>query len=159
MNDGARIFTSLCLLIPTLASADSRAKEPDATVDDIAIIDISPAAPVGITQQPVGNYSFMKVIEGSEPAYGAREDFVSADGKLRVDYSQYTKMTLQLEDWPADEFMLFLEGQVEIADKKGRSRVYGPGDMILMPRGFSGTWRQIEPIKKISVTYDWRTPN
>jgi len=159
MKASARIHASLCLLVPALAFAGTRAESPVATADDIVIIDISPRAPIDITQQPVGSYSFMKVIEGSDPSYGAREDFVSEDGKLRVDYSQYTTMTLQLEDWPADEFMLFVEGMVEITDKKGRSKVYGPGDMILMPRGFSGIWRQLEPIKKISVTYDWRTPD
>jgi uncharacterized cupin superfamily protein len=51
--------------------------------------------------------------------------------------------------------MLFVEGQVEITDDLGRGKIYGPGDMILMPRGFNGTWRQLGPIRKISVTYDW----
>ena len=151
--------TQIGLTAAALALLSACAEKPAAPKGEVTLIDISPDAPADIVQQPVGSYAFMKVIEGVDPAYGAREDFVSADGKLRVDYSQYTPVTLELVDWPADEFMLFVEGQVEITDAQGRSKVYGPGDMILMPRGFSGTWRQLGPIRKISVTYDWRTPS
>ena len=45
-------------------------------------------------------------------------------------------------DWPVDEFMYFLEGQVEITNEDGSSRIYGPGDAIVMPKGFNGIWRQ-----------------
>jgi uncharacterized cupin superfamily protein len=159
MNTGTGISLRLgCLLLAPILVGSCAEKPAPAARDPIAIIDISPAPPADIAEQPVGSYSFMKVIEGDDPSYGARQDFVSTDGKLSVDYSQYTTMTLELVDWPADEFMLFVEGQVEITDRQGRSKTYGPGDMILMPRGFSGTWRQLGPIKKISVTYDWRTP-
>lgn len=150
--------TRTALVTAAVVAVSGCTEESTAPAGDIALIDISPDAPADIALHPVTSHSYMKVLEGTEPAYGSREDFVSADGKLRVDYSQYTPITLELVDWPADEFMLFVEGRVEIADKQGRSKVYGPGDMILMPRGFTGTWRQLSPIRKISVTYDWRTP-
>ena len=35
----------------------------------------------------------------------------------------------------------------------GSSPIYGPGDAIVMPKGFTGTWRQLSPIKKIHVSY------
>tara|TARA_B110000046_G_scaffold148757_1_gene156728 strand:+ start:1615 stop:1773 length:159 start_codon:yes stop_codon:yes gene_type:complete len=47
--------------------------------------------------------------------------------------------------------MYFLEGQVEITDEKGESKIYGPGDGIFMPKGFNGTWRQLSAIKKMYV--------
>lgn len=156
MHPRTRIGLATTALVLLGACAEQPGVPP---TGDVVLIDISPEAPADLAQQPIGSYAFMKLIEGVDPAYGVREDFVSADGKLRVDYSEYTPVTLELTDWPADEFMLFVEGQVEITDAQGRAKIYGPGDMILMPRGFSGTWRQLSPIRKISVTHDWRTPS
>ena len=67
--------------------------------------------------------------------------------------SRYSKITLRLSDWPVDEFMYFLEGQVEITNEDGSSKIYGAGDAIVMPKGFNGIWRQLTPIKKINISY------
>jgi len=123
---------------------------------NVSITDIGIARPAGLDQLPVDDYPFMKVLGcGARPAYGSRDAFFSADRRFNVGYSEYTIMTLELRDWPADEFMYFIEGQVQITDLAGRSKTYGPGDMIVMPKGFSGTWKQLSPIRKISATYGW----
>ena len=96
---------------------------------------------------------FMKVIDGANPKHGGLSSFTSADGKLEAGLSRYSKVTLQLTNWYAHEFVYFLEGQVEITDEDGSSQIYGPGDAIVMPKGFTGTWRQLSPIKKIHVSY------
>lgn len=101
----------------------------------------------------VQDYPFMKVIGGDDPKSGGMTSFTSADGKLDVGLSRFTQVTLSLSDWPVDEFMYFLEGQVEITDEDGSSRIYRPGDAIVMPKGFNGTWRQLSTIKKINVSY------
>lgn len=79
--------------------------------------------------------------------------FASADKKFDVGVSQYEQVTLALQDWPIDEFMYILEGRVEITDLKGNTKIYGPGDAFVMPKGFSGQWRQLSPIKKINISY------
>ena len=95
----------------------------------------------------------MKVIDGDNPKHGGLSSFTSADGRLQVGLARYSTVTLQLTDWYAHEFMYFLEGQVEITDEDGSSKIYGPGDAIVMPKGFNGTWRQLSTIKKIHVSY------
>ena len=49
--------------------------------------------------------------------------------------------------------MLILSGEVEITDSSGRSRVYGPGDAFVMPKGFQGTWKQRSEIRKVHFAY------
>jgi uncharacterized cupin superfamily protein len=146
---------SAILVLLSMLACGAPSAEEETNMTSPGIIDISTATPADLAMQPVEDAPYMRVVEGEGPAYGSREDFVSADGRLRVDYSRYTTQTLKLERWPADEFMYFIEGRVEITTAGGESRVYGPGDMILMPRGFTGTWRQLSPIRKISVTYAW----
>jgi uncharacterized cupin superfamily protein len=79
---------------------------------------------------------------------------VSSDKKFDVGVSRYEPVTLQLRNWPIDEFMYIIEGDVEITDSSGHSRTYGPGAAFLMPKGFEGTWKQHSEIKKINVAYD-----
>ena len=122
-------------------------------MDPVKIIEVSAKAPADLAAHPVEDRSYWTVTGGDGPTYGSRSDFLSPDGRFHVGYSQYDKMTLQLKDWPIDEFMHILEGQVEITDESGASKVYGPGDMFVMPKGFNGTWRQLSPIKKLDAYY------
>ncbi len=101
----------------------------------------------------VTDYPFMKVIGGDNPVSGGLTSFQSSDGKLEVGFSRFSQVTLRISNWPVDEFMYFLEGQVEITNEDGSSRIYGPGDAIVMPKGFNGIWRQLSPIKKINISY------
>lgn len=88
------------------------------------------------------------VIEGASV-----DQFLSSDKRLAAGYSKYKKITLRLNNWPVDEIMFILEGRVEITDAKGTTHTYGPGDAFVMPKGFSGTWRQLSDIKKMQITY------
>ena len=121
----------------------------------IGIIDVSTHAPADMEVATVEDDAFATLISGNGPTVGWQTIFASEDNQVMVDYSQYETHTAQLTDWGGDEFMIFIEGQVEITDSDGKSKVYGPGEMIVMPKGFSGTWRQLSPVRKISVTYGW----
>ena len=124
-----------------------------AAQSQVGIIDVAPSVPSDVPTQPVEDSAIWRVVEGNAPRTADRTDYVSPDGAFYVGYSQYDTMTLEIEHWPLDEFMFFIEGEVEITDHAGRTTVYGPGDMLVMPRGFQGTWKQTGPIKKIAVVY------
>ena len=117
------------------------------------IVHLETAALEQVELKAIEDLSFMKVIDGDDVQHGGLSSFISADDSFRVGLSTYTKVSLKLTNWPANEFMYFLEGQVEITDEEGESKIYGPGDAIVMPKGFNGTWRQPSPIKKIYVSH------
>ena len=125
----------------------------DKQMNDNNIIDLDLSQLEAVELYPVEDYPFMKVIDGDEPLAGGVTSFQSNDGKFDVGSSRYSKITLRLSDWPVDEFMYFLEGEVEITNEDGSSKIYGPGDAIVMPKGFNGIWRQLTPIKKINISY------
>jgi uncharacterized cupin superfamily protein len=85
---------------------------------------------------------------------GGVDNFVSADKKVSAGLSKFKKVTLKLTNWPVDEIMFILDGEVEITDLAGHGRIYKPGDAFVMPKGFSGTWHQLSDIKKIQVVYN-----
>lgn len=122
----------------------------------------APAAVVGIEQRAldgahwtaVQDAPFARVTSANQPKYRTAVAFTSSDGRLVVDVSSYEVMSLEISAWPIDEYMHFLEGAVEIRDGAGQGGVYGPGDSITTPNGWTGTWRQASAITKIAVAYD-----
>lgn len=119
-----------------------------------SVVAIERRALDGADWTAVPDAPFARVTSSNQPKYRAAVAFTSSDGRLVVDMSSYEMMSLEISAWPIDEYMHFLEGAVEIRDAAGRGRIYGPGDFITTPNGWTGIWRQSSPITKIAVTYD-----
>ena len=122
-------------------------------MDNKKIMQLNPHDLEAVKLSAVEDRPFMQVIASDKPVAGGMSSFQSSDGKLDVGFYHGSEVTLQINGWPVDEVMIFLEGQVEITNQDGLSRIYGPGDMLVMPKGFIGTWRQIGAIKKLNVSY------
>lgn len=105
---------------------------------------------------PIEDTHYWKVVGSERPPAASVSTFISADKLLEAGVSRYDRVTLELRDWPVDEFMYILEGRVEITPAGGYSRVYGPGDAFVMPKGFNGTWKQLSNLRKFQVTYAQR---
>lgn len=56
---------------------------------------------------------------------------------------------LERVDCDYDELCHLLEGQVRLTDAGGVSRVFGPGDSFVVAAGFSGTWENLTPVRKV----------
>ena len=122
-------------------------------MDNKKIMQLNPHDFEAVKLSAVEDRPFMQVIASDKPVAGGMTSFQSSDGKLDVGFYHGSEVTLQINGWPVDEVMIFLEGQVEITNQDGLSRIYGPGEMLVMPKGFIGTWRQIGSIKKLNVSY------
>ncbi|MFL2811232.1 MAG: cupin domain-containing protein [Paracoccaceae bacterium] len=122
-------------------------------MDNKKIMQLNPHDLEAVKLSAVEDRPFMQVIASDKPVAGGMSSFQSSDGKLDVGFYHGSEVTLQINGWPVDEVMIFLEGQVEITNQDGLSRIYGPGEMLVMPKGFIGTWRQIGSIKKLNVSY------
>ncbi len=112
-----------------------------------------PLAPSGAPREPVTPDAHLSILEGGHPTVADRVVMHSGDGRLVVDVAEYDRTSFQLKDWPVDELMLVLDGQIEISGRAKDTVVFGPGRILMMPRGFSGTWRQRGPIRKVAVSY------
>jgi hypothetical protein len=142
------LAAALCAMaapLPALASEPAVTSPPLITIRG-SDVDAKAASP--LTSDP-----HMKVEAAGSPTYANERRFVTADRRFAIDVSRYDQVTLILKDWPVDEFMYMVQGQLEITDSNGVKNLYGPGDAFVMPKGFNGTWRQLSPIKKITATY------
>ena len=46
----------------------------------------------------------------------------------------------EINDFPIDEFVYYLNGRADIATKKGELLQFWAGDYLFVPKGFSGSW-------------------
>ena len=52
-----------------------------------------------------------------------------------------------------DEFVTVLEGRCVLTDDGGHAEAFGPGQSFVIPKGFSGTWETLEPLRKLYAIY------
>lgn len=73
--------------------------------------------------------------------------FTSADGAFTAGIWESTPGKFRAV-YEEDEFYHMLHGKVVIADDEGNARTFHPGDTIVVPAGFTGTWEVLEPTRK-----------
>lgn len=83
--------------------------------------------------------------------------YKSQDGKFTIGLFSMTVEVeangiKRYENFPKDEFMFFLEGTMKLIDDNGIITEAGPGEALLIPKGWSGK-RITNSIRKISVVY------
>ena len=57
-----------------------------------------------------------------------------------------------ITDRSDSETVHIMAGRCRLTDTDGTSRELGPGDTALLPRGWSGRWDIIEPLRKFYLT-------
>ncbi len=58
---------------------------------------------------------------------------------------------VRIDVWPYTEVCVIRSGAVEIEDDRGATRRFGAGEAFVIPQGFAGIWRTLEPTEKVFV--------
>ena len=60
---------------------------------------------------------------------------------------------LKAGNYPLDEFVYVLEGDLVTMDTDGNRHEFHPGDALIIPKGWAGTWDMKTRFKKIIVNF------
>lgn len=134
------------LLVPAFAAAEDAKSVKKAVIAPVAFDDarlrgdlpagepfIDPASILEGKSNPRGEVLF----RGEELVV---EVYADNGYKLRVD-----------EPFPHDEFIYILSGKLLLTDEAGAERKYAAGDMLMIPKGFTGIWHQSEDFRELVV--------
>ena len=55
---------------------------------------------------------------------------------------------------PYHEVAYIIEGEVEVTDDDGEVHLAGPGDILITPKGSTGYWKNLSPVKKVWGIYE-----
>ena len=103
---------------------------------DLAGINLGPLADKPTTLTP-----------GQQEA--AQALWTSPDGALEIGVWECTPGQFTADRSKAAEFCHFLQGRIVMTHLDGTRRELGPGDAIMLPRGWKGTWEIVEHTRKI----------
>lgn len=71
-----------------------------------------------------------------------------ASDEVRVGTWACEPYTDEIVDYEYDEFMYMISGTVELIYPDGSSDSFGPGQAFLLPKGFTGIWKQPDTVVK-----------
>ena len=77
--------------------------------------------------------------------------WTSPDGLIDIGLWECTPGQFTADRSSAAEFCHFLSGQIVMTHQNGTKQKLGPGDALLLPLGWKGTWEILEHTKKIYV--------
>tara|TARA_R110002072_G_scaffold215688_1_gene372758 strand:+ start:1621 stop:1980 length:360 start_codon:yes stop_codon:yes gene_type:complete len=77
----------------------------------------------------------------------------SSDGKFIAQiWECRTPAEVFIDGYPVDEFITVIDGEVELVCD-GVSERFGAGDSFILPKGYKGTWRQTDRLRKYAICY------
>ncbi|MBW1907744.1 MAG: DUF861 domain-containing protein [Deltaproteobacteria bacterium] len=97
-------------------------------------------------------YPAMPAEEVLEGGSGHRGDIFFVGDELAVGVWEADASTLAItEPLPYDEFVMVLSGKLILTDKQGTATEYSPGQSVVLPKGFVGTWQMLGNFREIYV--------
>lgn len=90
-------------------------------------------------------------LESGTPVQRGHQYIEDKDRGLTAGVWDCTAMTGKMSPYPVDEFMLLLEGELDIATADGKVTNIKAGESFILPKGLVCQWRQRGYIKKFYV--------
>ncbi len=81
----------------------------------------------------------------------ARSLWTSPDGRIDIGVWECAPGRFTADRSRSAEFCHFLSGRIAMTHHDGTRRELGPGDALLLPQGWTGTWEILETTRKIYV--------
>lgn len=80
--------------------------------------------------------------------------------ELRVSVFESTPATTDHRTRPldVDEFVLVLSGKLILTEQNGTVQEFTPGQMVVLPRGYTGQWKMEGNYRELAITAARRAP-
>jgi hypothetical protein len=77
-----------------------------------------------------------------------------AGEELRISVFESTPATTDHRDRPldVDEFVLVLSGKLILTEQDGTVQAFTPGQAVVLPRGYTGTWKMEGNYRELAIT-------
>ena len=116
------------------------------------VLQITPEGAGDIKLEPCSVVPPEAVIDGTPVEQGAVIS-ESKDGNFIIGVWESTPYAETFDDYPGDEFCHVLTGKVTLTDENGNASTFVAGDSYFVPKGFKGTFRVEETMRKYYALY------
>jgi uncharacterized cupin superfamily protein len=144
---GVLTIALACAACAGLSGAD--AHEQAAAEKGHAPVRLDPEKLAGVGLEEYPAMSAEEVLEGGN---GHRGDVLFSGDELAVGVWEADASTLAVsEPLPYDEFVTVLSGKLILTDEQGTVTEYSAGESVVLPKGFTGTWKMLGDFREIYV--------
>lgn len=113
---------------------------------------MTPEGAGGLALTPCSVVPPEAVIDGEPREQGAVIS-ESKDGKFIVGIWESTPYAEKIDAYPGDEFCQVISGKVTLTDENTNEFTFDAGESYFVPKGFKGTFRVVETMRKYYVLY------
>jgi uncharacterized cupin superfamily protein len=106
-------------------------------------------AGLGLTSVP--NDGFVDILVEGELQFRAATLFSGEELRVVVFESTPAKTDHRTRPLEYDEFVLVLNGKLILAEQDGRVQEFLPGDAVILPMGYNGTWEMQGDYRELAV--------
>lgn len=115
------------------------------------MIDLSTFA--DLAHADIGDFAPKPTSFEGEQQEAARTLFESADGALEIGIWECTAGRFSADRTQTSETCHIVSGRVEMRRHDGEVRRLGPGDLLVLPRGWKGEWHLLERTRKLYIIH------
>ena len=119
----------------------------------LEIIRMSPDGPKGMGLPDINAESKEVAVSGEKFETGYNY-FTDTSGQFTAGVWECSPCTLLMDNYPVNEVCYLLSGVVKISDREGKSELFKTGDCFAIPKGFNGTWENVETSRKYYVIFE-----
>ncbi|MDX1562292.1 MAG: cupin domain-containing protein [Gammaproteobacteria bacterium] len=112
---------------------------------------LDPDMMAGLNLTPIPNDGFIDILVEGELEFTIGSVFAGED--LRAVVVESTPAKTDHRDRPLeyDEFVLVLNGGLVLTEQNGRRQEFRPGDALIVPKGYTGTWEQLGTYRELAL--------
>ena len=119
--------------------------------DSPSPVRMDPDKMAGLGLTPAPNDGFIDILVEGELEFQVASLFAGEELRAVIFGSTPAKTDHRNRPLEYDEFVLVLNGKLILAEQNGRVQEFTPGDAVVLPKGFTGTWEMQGDYRELAV--------
>lgn len=112
---------------------------------------MDPVKMAGLELTPASNAGFIDILVEGTLEFEVASLFSGEELSAVIFASTPAKTDHRNRPLEYDEFVIVLNGKLILTEQNGRSQEFTPGDVVVLPRGFNGTWEMQGDYRELAV--------
>ena len=123
----------------------------DITERDGSPVRMNPDMMAGLGLTPIPNDGFIDILVEGELEFTLGDLYTGQNLRAVVVESTPAKTDHRNRPLEYDEFVLVLNGGLVLTEQNGRRQEFRPGDALVVPKGYTGTWEQLGAYRELAL--------
>lgn len=147
------------LAAPTLAAACLAAALAAEAQQGPSPVRMDPDKMAGLGLTPIPNDGFIDILVEGELEFEIARLFDGEELRVVVVESTPAKTDHRSRPLEYDEFVLVLNGKLVLTEQDGTVHEFTPGQALVVPKGYTGTWEQQGTYRELAIIAQPREEN